>query len=105
VNEQPTPAAQPGNSAGPTPQEQIDQALLGALAAGRARHQDFDLMLPIMDPVVRVLFPAGMPPDWSLVSADDFVESLYVIARYASFTEDTRKIAFAQALQPAAGVM
>src|ERR1700733_6993071 len=89
-------AAQP--SADLTPQ---DQVLLGALAVGRARHADFDVLLPLMDALAVALYPKGQyPPDQKGMSAEEFIESLYVIAKHADFTADARRLAFAQASQP-----
>jgi hypothetical protein len=80
-----------------TPQ---DRALLSGVAAGRARHRDFDDMLSIMEVVVKALYPTGQyPPDWKSISAEEFLESLYVIAKHANFTAEVRRIAFAKALQ------
>jgi hypothetical protein len=99
VNEQPVTeqTASPATPAELTPQ---DQAILSGLAAGRARHKDFDIMLPLMDSLARAFFPNGAPPDWSQVSPEDFVEALYVMARFASFSEVARQLAFAEASQP-----
>ena len=88
----------------PTPQQ---QALSAAFEAARARHADFDLLQPIMNTVVRGLYPVGLQPDWSKITADEFVETLYVVARYANFTAEAREVIFARALQaaPTSGVM
>jgi len=89
VIEQPT---QPAGAPELTPQ---DLALHAALAAGRARHADFNLLLPTMDSLALALYPSGQyPPDPKGISAEEFVECLYVIAKHAYFTEDVRKIAF-----------
>jgi hypothetical protein len=81
-----------------TPQ---DRALLSGIAAGRASHTDFDDMLSIMEVVVKALYPTGQyPPDWKSISAEEFLESLYVIAKHANFTAEARRRAVAQALQP-----
>ena len=91
-------AGQPATDQTLTPQ---DRALLAALNTGRARHADFDLMLPIMDGLAVALYPTGQyPPHPKGMSAEEFVECLYVIAKHADFTADARRLAFAQASQP-----
>jgi hypothetical protein len=81
-----------------TPQ---DRALLSGIAAGRARHTDFDEMLPIMDVVVKAPYSTVQyPPDWKSISAKELLESLYVIPKHANFTAEARRRAVAQALQP-----
>jgi hypothetical protein len=96
VNEQQATeqTAQPPNPPELNPR---DRALLGALAAGRAQHEDFDVMLPIMDTVVSFLYPGGAYPDWKDISAAEFIECLYSIARYANFTAEARRVVFAHA--------
>ena len=88
----------------PTPQQ---QALSAAFDAARARHADFDLLQPITDTVVRALYPEGLYPDWSKIRAEEFVEILYVAAKYAYFTAEAREGVFARALgaAPTRGVM
>jgi hypothetical protein len=97
VNEHPgteqTPAEQPATRPDSVPDStQQPPVLVDAWNATRSRHPDFDLLEPIMDRLARAL-----TPDWTKIAPEEYLETLYVVARHAYFTDEARRVAFAHA--------
>jgi len=70
-------------------QRTVDEVLLHAFNAARATHPDFNVLESIMNHCARALFP-----DFKLITPAEYIECLYVIAKYADFiTPDVRQAA------------